>query len=107
MTAYLKSQGLWAIVNGTERYPVDLNASKSTPPGATPTTSSYTIPKEIDDAQKAYWLKNDAAIGTLMLRLTPALADMCASLHGADDIWNHLKKEYSTPSLSYRSEEHT
>jgi hypothetical protein len=101
MTAYLKSQGLWGIVNGTERYPTDPNAPKTTLLAATPTTSTYTVPKEIEEAQKAYWLKNDAAIGTLMLRLTPAIADMCSVHHGTDDIWNHLNKEYSTPSLSY------
>src|SRR6202789_4132894 len=99
MRAYLKSQGLWAIVNGTERYPIDPNAPKPSPSGTSP--SGYTLPKEIEEAQKAYWLKNNAAIGTLMLHLTPAIADMCNSFNGADDIWNHLKREYSTPSLSY------
>jgi hypothetical protein len=62
---------------------------------------TYTVPKEIQEAQKAFWLKNDAAIRTLMLHLTPAIVDMCAGMNGADDIWTHLQKEYSTPSLSY------
>jgi hypothetical protein len=101
MTAYLKSQGLWGIVVGTESYPTDPNAPKPTAPAATPTTFTYTVPKEIQEAQKAFWLKNNAAIGTLMLHLTPAIADMCAGMNGADDIWNHLQKEYSTASLSY------
>ena len=94
------TQGLWPIVNGTERYPVDSTAPK-TPPSGTPTVSTHTIPKEVEEARKAYWLKNDQAMGTIMLRLTPAIADLCSAISTVDDVWNHLKNEYSTPSLSY------
>jgi hypothetical protein len=54
ITAYLKSQGLWGIVVGTETYPTDPNAPKPTAPAATLTSSSYTVPKEIQEAQKAF-----------------------------------------------------
>ena len=100
MTTYLKSQGLWPIVNGTEHYPVNSTTPK-TPPSGSPSVSTYTVPKEVEKARRAYWLKNDQAMGTIMLCLTSAIADLCSAFQTVDDVWNHLKNEYFTPSLSY------
>ena len=53
--------------------------------------------KDVEEACKAYWLKNDQAMGTIILCLTPAIADLCSALVSVDDVWNYLKNEYSTP----------
>jgi hypothetical protein len=85
MEAFLKSQMLWGIISGDNAYPIDSTIAN--------TITGDPIP---EPSQKLIWAcatwqaKNDAALSTILLHVTPTLAD---TIHGktAKAAWKHLQ----------------
>ena len=80
MEAFLRSQQLWRMTAGWITFPVDpaiAAAHQAGTPAPAPTEKYVKLAKEWNAS-------NDAVIGNLMLRLTPAIADACIGKEGSD-----------------------
>ena len=84
MTAYLCSQRLWGIVSGRESRPSDLPSGRAAVAATSQSPAQPAIPhpsqEEVSERQRNIreWMeKDDQAIGTIQLRLSPSLYSMC------------------------------
>ena len=96
MEAFLRSQQLWRMAAGWVQFPSDPAVRAAVLAGSTPPT----ITEKYVKLQEEWNASNDAVIGNLMLRLSPAIADACVGKEGSD-IWTYLKDTYAGSSVSF------
>jgi len=112
------SQGLWAYVDGTISAPIaPIAPLKPSPLDPNATTADR---QQHADDEKAYkedsalyvtenaaylaaalvWNKaNDMALGSILLRLTPSLQQQALHSTQAEQVWDTLENQYSTPTI--------
>ena len=96
MTDWLRSQSLWMIVNGLEQRP---SAHYTSAIAATATTAgqdSYETEESVE-ARSKWDVKDDQALGTIRLRLSPDVKSFIRAYNTAQGVWNALEAKYGTP----------
>ncbi len=118
MRAYLQSQGLWAHIAGSITAPIAPPLLREPP--VLPETATdrqreahdhaddlyqkalekYPELKKAFDAENNLWNRmNDMALGTIVLRLSPAIQQQAAQSHFAELVWTQLDTLYGTPTI--------
>ena len=88
MRAWLRSQGLWQIISGTE--------VKPTTPAITTSTAATTI----SDAEAAWNNRDDQAFGSLVLWISPAIRQRVALQTSSAAVWTLIATKYGVQSPS-------